>query len=69
MKISELIKSLEDKKNELGDIEVVIETSYPDSHRTYLSYSIGISKEENVVTYINGYNKGRKVFDTCLLLF
>lgn len=34
MKISELIKSLEDKKNELGDIEVVIETSYPDSHRT-----------------------------------
>lgn len=69
MKISELIKSLEDKKKELGDVEVVIETNHPDSYRTYLSCSIGIGKEENIVAYINGYNKGGKVFDTCLLLF
>ncbi|EAI8454239.1 hypothetical protein CY789_09860 [Campylobacter coli] len=69
MKISELIKSLEDKKKELGDIEVVIEASYPDSHYNYLSYNIGICKEENVVAYINDDNKGRKIFDTCLLLF
>ena len=60
MKISELIKSLEDKKKELGDIEVVIEASYPDSHDNYLSYNIGIGNDEN---------KGRKIFDNCLLLF
>lgn len=69
MKITELIKSLEDKKKELGDVEVVIETSYPDSNDTYLSYNIEICKEQSIVAYFNDYNNGRKIFNTCLLLF
>lgn len=68
MKISELIKSLEDKKEELGDIEVVIETNHPDSHETFLSYNIYICKDEGVTAYCNSCNSDKKVFDTALVL-
>ncbi|EHN6916960.1 hypothetical protein KJK76_001832 [Campylobacter jejuni] len=69
MKISELIKSMEDKKKEFGDIEILIEVNYPDTHHSYLSYNIGIFKEENVTAYLNNDNKGEKTFDTALVLF
>ncbi|ECQ5881484.1 hypothetical protein FZL65_00535 [Campylobacter coli] len=69
MKISKLIKSLEDKKKEFGDIDILIEGNYPDSHHNYLSYHIEICKEQSVVAYLNEDNEGRKLFDTALVLF
>ncbi|HEB9325414.1 TPA: hypothetical protein RZK29_001425, partial [Campylobacter jejuni] len=67
--ISELIKSMEDKKKEFGDIEILIEVNYPDTHHNYLKYNIGIYKEESVKAYLNDDNEGGKIFDTALVLF